>query len=549
MLNVKPKSIRYVAAAIIALYLAMTPWTSLWDRDEPRFAQATVEMMASGHYLYPTLGGDVRAQKPILIYWLMALSMSLFGVTELGARFWAPIAMGATALATWFIARRIASARAGLLAMLIVVLNPLAMVEGSAATPDAVLLALVTIALAAFVSLLTGRQSIATLTVFAVTCGAAMLAKGPVGLMPIAVAAGTVWSLRRDSSVRRIALPLSIAAAAGVTLFLAWAVPANMATGGRFVTQGVHHDIVARIMVPLEGHGGNPLVWLPFYPLVVLLGFAPWSAGLPAVARLWYRGEQMSDSARTLFVWWIAVPLAAFSAASTHLPHYILPMWPALAIGTAVMFDKALDGAVDAGSTRWMRRGWPIALVWAMVLGATMLGPHVLFGVPGVLSRGAPLIALVLAASAAFIHFIRQPRSEKILVVTLCLIAVTQFAVAGLWLPSLEREKPVPRLATLIRAQMRAPLDIATIGFAEPSLDFYTGTATTPISTPEQLQKWMRAPGRAVLVTTRSVMSSVDSLTPLREIGSARGINVASGQRIELVALERTRALSGVEGR
>ena len=40
--------------------------------DEPRFAQATVEMLHSGNWLYPTFNGAVRADKPILVYWLMA---------------------------------------------------------------------------------------------------------------------------------------------------------------------------------------------------------------------------------------------------------------------------------------------------------------------------------------------------------------------------------------------------------------------------------------------------------------------------------------------
>ncbi|HSU81263.1 MAG TPA: glycosyltransferase family 39 protein, partial [Thermoanaerobaculia bacterium] len=70
------------AAAILVAFLALTPWTTLWDRDEPRFAQATVEMLASGNYLYPPFNGHLRTDKPILIYWLMALSVRLLGATE-----------------------------------------------------------------------------------------------------------------------------------------------------------------------------------------------------------------------------------------------------------------------------------------------------------------------------------------------------------------------------------------------------------------------------------------------------------------------------------
>ena len=53
-----------LAAAIFAALLAMASRTTLWDRDEPRFAQATVEMLASGDYLVPTFNGRLR---PILL--------------------------------------------------------------------------------------------------------------------------------------------------------------------------------------------------------------------------------------------------------------------------------------------------------------------------------------------------------------------------------------------------------------------------------------------------------------------------------------------------
>lgn len=539
MLSVSPKRIRYVVAAIIAAYLAMTPWTTLWDRDEPRFARAAVEMMRSGEFLYPTFGGEVRAQKPILIYWLMALSMSLFGVSEFGARFWAPVAMGATAAATCFIGRRLASPRAAVLAMLLVVLNPLAMMQGLAATADAVLLALVTAALAAFVALLNRRGSWAALVLFTAASGAAMLTKGPVGLMPLAVAAGTLWSLRRDAAAPGIAMPLAGAAAASVGLFLLWAVPANLATGGAFVARGVQHDIVNRIMVPLEGHGGNPLVWLPFYPLVVLVGFAPWSACLPALARFWRHDATMGRTPRALLAWWMAVPMVAFSAAATHLPHYILPMWPALALGTGILIDRALDGALDARTAAWLRRGSAIAGLWTIAIAAGTVAGHVLFPASD-LRASVLVVALAAAASATFIRFAQLPSRADLLSATLCLVAAAHVALAAAWLPSLEREKPVPRLATLIRARVSAPFHLATVGFGEPSLDFYAGVPAVPIRTPEELRRWLEIPGPAVLVTTRALQPAAAALMPLREIASAHGVNIANGERIELVALERS---------
>src|SRR5436190_11758736 len=79
-----------LAAAVALFLLALTPATTLWDRDEPRFAGAAADMLASGRYLAPTFNGELRAQKPILIYWLMTLSLRAIGRTELAVRFWSP---------------------------------------------------------------------------------------------------------------------------------------------------------------------------------------------------------------------------------------------------------------------------------------------------------------------------------------------------------------------------------------------------------------------------------------------------------------------------
>jgi 4-amino-4-deoxy-L-arabinose transferase-like glycosyltransferase len=90
------------------------------------------------------------------------------------------------------------------------------------------------------------------------------MTKGPVGLLPVVVVVGTLWSRRARSDARRRAIEFGLATLAGVALFMAWWMAANAATGGRFFDEGVRRDVVGRILAPSEGHGGNPLLWLPF---------------------------------------------------------------------------------------------------------------------------------------------------------------------------------------------------------------------------------------------------------------------------------------------
>ena len=182
-----------LSAGLLLFHLSLVPWTSLWDRDEPRFARAAVEMVESGQYLYPTFNGDLRPQKPILIYWLMTLSVRALGPTELAARFWSPVGLALAALFTYAIGRRLYSARVGLLAMAIVAFNPLAMLEAGAATTDVALLACMTGAMAAGAASLVGGVTMMRTVGLTDSLAAAQLVKGPIGLaVPLLAIAGAL---------------------------------------------------------------------------------------------------------------------------------------------------------------------------------------------------------------------------------------------------------------------------------------------------------------------------------------------------------------------
>ena len=78
-------------ALLLGLGLGQVP---LFDVDEGAFAEATRETLASGDWGHTTLNGEARWDKPILIYWLQAASVSLFGLNEAALRL-------PSALATW----------------------------------------------------------------------------------------------------------------------------------------------------------------------------------------------------------------------------------------------------------------------------------------------------------------------------------------------------------------------------------------------------------------------------------------------------------------
>ena len=90
--------------------------TALWEPDEPRFAEATRQMLLRHDYVTPWFNDRPRFEKPILLYWLQLPFFALFGATEAAARTPAALAGLVAVLATFGIARQMVSARAGVLA-------------------------------------------------------------------------------------------------------------------------------------------------------------------------------------------------------------------------------------------------------------------------------------------------------------------------------------------------------------------------------------------------------------------------------------------------
>src|ERR1043165_5527333 len=175
-----------LSALIFGIYLVISTCSSMWDRDEARFARATAEMVSSSpsNYLYATFNGKLRPDKPILIYWLMSVPVRMFS----GDWAYRLCAVAGTALAcffTYLIGRWLFTHRAGLWGMMLLATTPLVAATGAVATSDAVLLAFITGSFAVFAHGLKFRFGIVHLITLSLLFAGGMLDKGPVALIPL----------------------------------------------------------------------------------------------------------------------------------------------------------------------------------------------------------------------------------------------------------------------------------------------------------------------------------------------------------------------------
>ena len=130
-----------------ALFLPGLHHIPLFDRDEPRFAEAAREMLRSGNFIVPRFDGVLRPDKPPVIYWLMDMAYRIFGVNGMAARLPSAVFAILTLLTTYWMAGERFGRITGLLSSLILGTAVLFVVESRLATADSVLIFFTTMAM------------------------------------------------------------------------------------------------------------------------------------------------------------------------------------------------------------------------------------------------------------------------------------------------------------------------------------------------------------------------------------------------------------------
>ncbi len=331
---------------------------SLFDADEPAYAEAAREMLISGDWVTPHFNFQPRFDKPILFYWLIALAYKGFGVGEYAARFWsAAFATGLT-LSIYLFGRQLLGRRGACIAALAFATNVGTIVLGRAAVTDMTLAFCMTWTLFCFFDVYraTDRARESLLFVGYLAMALAVLTKGPIGLLLPGLVIGLFLIIRRKARATLSRLRLLSGLALFTVIALPWYVLVLRENGWAFV-QGffVQHHL-NRYLGVVSSHVGGPLYFLP----VVALGFFPWSGTLPnAFGHLWtirsrLRTELTERQELLLFLWvWCGVVVLFFSFSHTKLPSYIFPAFPALALLTGAAGEAALDERQQGG--RWAR--------------------------------------------------------------------------------------------------------------------------------------------------------------------------------------------------
>jgi 4-amino-4-deoxy-L-arabinose transferase-like glycosyltransferase len=532
-----------IAVLILCVYLFMSSRTTLWDRDESWFARAAVEMVESGNYLVPTFNGEMWTDKPILYYWLLSAPVRLFGPTAFACRIWSAIGTAATCMLTFIVGKRLWGNDAGLWAMLILASSLMILGTGTLAIIDGTLLPIMTTAMVVFIHAVVSKPRLWHAPVMGCAFGLGMLAKGPIGLLPVGAMATTLFIARKTKlPIGRHIWSIVAALAIGAVIFLAWAIPVNSATHGEFFSRFIGREVFYRALHPMESHGGSLILYLPYYLIVIILGFFPWTLYLPGGLSVLFGDRLGGQWVRAIFIGWIVPIPAVMTFAATKLPHYILFIWPGLALLTAAVLVGAGREAWTRRDRLWLRRAdWFFSVPAFGAAVGLAVGPWFL-AIPGLRFSGflcgAILFAILVAALRNQHAGELEPNATVLLGGMLILQIPLQFGV----LRALDDVKVTPGIAAAVNAATDKEVPVASYKFGEPSLNFYIGRPIETLRNSQAVADWAQQAKPGVLIVPRDAFNEIiqhDVTLSLERIASQRGFNYSKGRPVEILALFR----------
>ena len=305
----------------------------LFDVDEGAFSEATREMFAKGDFISTYLNGAPRYDKPILIYWLQVLSITLFGINEFAFRLPSAVASTIWVYVIYLFVKSMRDKKSAFISAIITATSLQVTIIAKAAIADALLNLFVTSSMFSIYFFYRRREKKYIYITFALV-GLGFLTKGPVAvLIPLAVS--LIFFIIKGNLKTWLKASFNII---GIMIFILFAMPWYVAQyfkeGNAFIEGFFLKHNLDRFSGPFEGHSGSLLYYFP----VVILGVLPYTSILIKTFTK-IKNIFKDDLELYLFIWFLSV-FVFFSFSGTKLPHYVVYGYPAIFMLTSFYFAE-----------------------------------------------------------------------------------------------------------------------------------------------------------------------------------------------------------------
>ena len=512
------------------------------DRDEARFAQASKQMLLSGDLITPYFMDEIRAKKPIAIYWLQSASAAIFGHFDIASyRLPSLLAM----LAGLFLTYRLGAQMwpdvrfLPIISVLLLAASPVVIAEAHLAKTDALLLAVILCQQFYLWRLyqhyqLSDRPPVASRLFigFWLFMAIGILVKGPIA--PLIAVTTIVMLCLLDRQVKwlvHLAFIRGMLIVAIITL--PWVVAVSYQTDGAFLDIAIRGDFISKVQSGQESHGAPfgtyfGLLGLLFFPGIAFAGF------------LFWQGREMlgHPASRFCFAWlagyWLVIELVP-----TKLPHYILPVLPALAllIANALLSPLAPPGRIQH---ILVLAGYGLAVLWGLVLAGVSFWLAISYG--GQSGGWAFIFAMLASLLVSFILWrlwvwYRGRQLGDLLAICGAGIFLHLVLIAGLF-ASLSQIHIANRLKAHIASLPNRPAAIALVGYHEPSAVFHLGQDILLLDVKQAALFMAEAPDGLAIIEERHRAEFIQLSEQLKQdLGvsdTLTGTNISKGRNIRL---------------
>lgn len=427
----------------LTFYLAFNAYIPVTDPVESNYALTAKEMVLSGDWLSPQIYGHYWFDKPIMIYWLIALSFKCFGITDFAARFPSALFSAASVAFTyWFGHILFNKAKVALFSALVLATSLEFWVLAKMIITDAVLFFFTSISLGMLYLGLKTTKSIWYIILAYIAAAIAVLTKGPVGIvLPGLIICSYIAFTRQWKVLKRVFILPGI-----LVFFLVaapWYIKMYQLHGQSFIDTffGLHNYLRATV----SEHPKDNVFY--YYFILFPVSLLPWTGVF--LKSLDLVRKENSSSHLIFLVSWVIVTIVFYTLMATKYLTYVFPAsFPAaLLIGYTlarmqtmqerkVWWWLSIPAIALQGIIAISNMFLPVAINWNLVYIATITSTMLIFWVQlrGNIYQMAPIIALTTTlVSIMFIHNGLIPLAETRSAKNIAAILPVEDAIVGFY--------------------------------------------------------------------------------------------------------------------
>jgi 4-amino-4-deoxy-L-arabinose transferase-like glycosyltransferase len=336
LLSAARAPVRLVGAVIFVtastVILARLGDGSLVSWDEALYAQQSKEMARTGDWLTPTWSYVPWFHKGPLYFWVTAPLIRLFGVTEFWVRLPSALCGIALVMVTYAIGKHLGGAIVAVLGALILLVSSGFLWYARSSYLDVMLTFLSFAALYSFLRVRDDRRWWYPLSASLALAFMLKSAAVFIPIIPIVLELGLDRGSRLALRSRHIWLSIAV----GALIVVPWHAWMSLLYGREFWDVYAGINVAGRVTRALDGQGGDP--W--YYVDILRTDYFPWLFLLPPAVLLAVREALRGATTARMLLTTVVVVFSVFTLASTKLPWYIVPLYPAASILIASMLAR-----------------------------------------------------------------------------------------------------------------------------------------------------------------------------------------------------------------